>query len=185
MSISIAEDSACMPGESYREADLVGGKYRLLRKAGEGAMGVVWVARNKALASNVAIKLLRPEMHSPVLIERFLREARAAAQLTHPAVVRVFDLGETENHEPYIVMELLEGEPLRDLLQRERCLSPETALSLLLPIAGAIQAAHERGIVHRDLKPDNVMLVPCDGGMIQPKVVDFGVAKLSRGEQRR
>ncbi|WP_437790987.1 serine/threonine-protein kinase [Sorangium sp. So ce693] len=166
-------------GECFEVGTVVGDKYQLLRKAGEGAMGSVWVAMNTALEANVAIKVLRPEMRSPAIAERLLREARAAAKLSHPGIVRVFDLGKTAGGTPYIVMELLEGEALRDVLCREHRLAPEVAVSILLPVASAMHAAHERGIVHRDLKPDNVMLANQGDGRIRPKVVDFGIAKVT------
>ncbi|WP_437313372.1 protein kinase domain-containing protein [Sorangium sp. So ce385] len=166
-------------GERFEVGTVVGDKYQLLRKAGEGAMGSVWVAANTALEANVAIKVLRPEMRSPAIAERLLREARAAAKLSHPGIVRVFDLGKTAGGTPYIVMELLEGEALRDLLCREQRLLPEAAIAVLLPVASAMHAAHERGVVHRDLKPDNVMLAEQGDGRIQPKVVDFGIAKVT------
>ncbi|WP_437323110.1 serine/threonine-protein kinase [Sorangium sp. So ce381] len=166
-------------GECFEVGTVVGDKYQLLRKAGEGAMGSVWVATNTALEANVAIKVLRPEMRSPAIAERLLREARAAAKLSHPGIVRVFDLGKTAGGTPYIVMELLEGEALRDVLCREHRLAPEVAVSILLPVASAMHAAHERGVVHRDLKPDNVMLANQGDGRIRPKVVDFGIAKVT------
>ncbi|WP_437476827.1 protein kinase [Sorangium sp. So ce1014] len=166
-------------GERFEAGTVVGDKYQLLRKAGEGAMGSVWVAANTALEANVAIKVLRPEMRSPAIAERLLREARAAAKLSHPGIVRVFDLGKTADGTPYIVMELLEGEALRDVLCREQRLSPEAAIAILLPVASAMHAAHERGVVHRDLKPDNVMLAAQGDGRIHPKVVDFGIAKVT------
>ncbi|XXY18702.1 serine/threonine-protein kinase [Sorangium sp. So ce216] len=162
----------------YQDGDLIAGKYRLLRKIGEGAMGTVWVATNVAVESAVAIKLMRPELRSAELTEYFHREARAAGRMNHAEIVRVFDLGETAEGDPYLVMELIEGESLRSVLAREGRMTPERAISLLLPVAGAMHAAHEKGVVHRDLKPDNVMLVRRGGGRLQPKVVDFGVAKL-------
>ncbi|HTN82733.1 MAG TPA: serine/threonine-protein kinase [Sorangium sp.] len=162
----------------YQDGDLIAGKYRLLRKIGEGAMGTVWVATNVAVESTVAIKLMRPELRSPELTDYFHREARAAGRMNHAEIVRVFDLGETAEGDPYLVMELIEGESLRSALAREGRMTPERAISLLLPVAGAMHAAHEKGVVHRDLKPDNVMLVRRGGGRLQPKVVDFGVAKL-------
>jgi eukaryotic-like serine/threonine-protein kinase len=167
-------------GVQYQEGDLIADKYRLLRKVGEGAMGTVWAAANTALESNVAIKLIRPEVRSAELGEYLLREAHAAAQLNHAAVVRIFDLGETESGDLYLVMELIEGESLRRALAREGQMAPERAISLLLPVAAAMHAAHERGIVHRDLKPDNVMLTRGHNGRLQPKVIDFGVAKILR-----
>ena len=168
--------------DHYEAGQILGGKYQLLGKAGEGATGTVWIALNTALESRVAIKLVRPEMRLPVIVERVMREARAAARLTHSAIVRVFDLGETESGDPYIVMELLEGESLRSMLDREVRLTPERALAVLLPIASAMHLAHQQGIIHRDIKPDNIMLARVDGGRIQPKLVDFGIAKLSFGD---
>ncbi|WP_437279488.1 serine/threonine-protein kinase [Sorangium sp. So ce375] len=162
----------------HQEGDLVAGKYRLVRRLGEGAMGTVWVATHVALGSEVAIKLMRPELRSPELAEYFVREARAAGRLNHAEVVRVFDIGETAVGDPYLVMELIEGESLRSALSREGTMTPERAIALLLPVVGAMHAVHEKGVVHRDLKPDNVMLVRLGGGRLQPKIVDFGVAKL-------
>ncbi|WP_437549178.1 serine/threonine-protein kinase [Sorangium sp. So ce367] len=162
----------------YQEGDLIAGKYRLVRRIGEGAMGTVWIATHVALGSEVAIKLMRPELRSPELAEYFVREARAAGRLNHAEVVRIFDLGETAAGDPYLVMELIEGESLRSALSREAAMTPERAIALLLPVAGAMHAVHEKGVVHRDLKPDNVMLVRRGGGRFQPKIVDFGVAKI-------
>jgi serine/threonine-protein kinase len=166
----------------YHQGQILGGKYELVSKAGEGATGAVWIALNTSLQSRVAIKLVHPEMRLPVIVERVMREARAAARLTHSAIVRVFDLGETPNGDPYIVMELLEGESLRTMLDRKVRLTPEEALAVLLPLASAMHLAHEEGIIHRDIKPDNIMLARIDGGRIQPKLVDFGIAKLSFGD---
>ncbi len=168
--------------DHYHEGQVLGGKYQLVSKAGEGATGAVWIALNTALQSRVAIKLVHPEMRLPVIVERVMREARAAARLTHSAIVRVFDLGETPSGDPYIVMELLEGESLRTMLDRKVRLTPEEALAVLLPLASAMHLAHEEGIIHRDIKPDNIMLARIDGGRIQPKLVDFGIAKLSFGD---
>ena len=168
--------------DHYEVGQILGGKYELLGKAGEGATGTVWIALNTALQSRVAIKLVHPEMRLPVVVERVMREARAAARLTHSAIVRVFDLGETDSGDPYIVMELLEGESLRAMLDRRIRLTPEQALAVLLPIASAMHLAHQQGIIHRDIKPDNIMLAQIDGGRIQPKLVDFGIAKLSFGD---
>jgi eukaryotic-like serine/threonine-protein kinase len=175
-------EAARAANDHYEAGQILGGKYQLLSKAGEGATGAVWVAMNMMLHSRVAIKLVHPEMRLPVIVERVMREARAAARLTHSAIVRVFDLGETESGDPYIVMELLEGESLRSMLDREVRLTPEQALAVLLPLASAMHLAHEQGIIHRDIKPDNIMLARIDGGRIQPKLVDFGIAKLSFGD---
>jgi serine/threonine-protein kinase len=167
---------------TYREGDLVAGKYRLVRQAGEGGMGEVWVANNLNLETPVAIKLIRAGAQHGRAAECLLREARAAAQLRHPAIVKVFDFGLTEHRVPYIVMELLDGESLRVMLAREGRLSAERTLQIMLPIADALAAAHDRGIIHRDLKPENIFLATDDSGRMQPKVVDFGVAKVMRAQ---
>jgi serine/threonine-protein kinase len=166
----------------YCIGDELAGKYRLERKAGEGGMGAVWVATNNALETTVAIKVIHAEGQAFGASERLLREARATATLRHPAVVRVFDYGVTEQNHAFIVMELLEGQSLRDLLQHEGRVAPERAVELLLPIVDGLSAAHGRGIIHRDLKPDNIVLASDDTGRIHPKIVDFGVAKVIRSQ---
>jgi serine/threonine-protein kinase len=144
-------------------------------------MGTVWRAFNIQLEIPVAIKLLRPGLNGAELAERLRVEARAAAKLVHPSIVRVYDIGEAESGDPFIVMELLNGESLGDRLERDR-LEPSGALQLLLPIAEGLALAHSRGVVHRDLKPDNIFLAQ-QGDTLQPKLLDFGIAKVesSRG----
>jgi serine/threonine-protein kinase len=155
---------------------LIAGRYRLEKLIGEGGMGAVWSARHLGLEVPVAIKLLHPgpEMDKPV--ERFKFEARAAAQLSHPAIVRVLDIDANEAGEPFIVMELLQGESLAERIERGP-LSGIAAVQLLLPIVEALVLAHSKGIVHRDLKPLNIFLAR-DGELLQPKLLDFGIAKL-------
>jgi serine/threonine-protein kinase len=147
---------------------------------GEGGMGSVWVAENIDLAANVALKLIRADAAEPSANERFLSEARVAAQLRHAAITRVFDTGKTKNQEPYIVMELLEGETLGQRLARRGSVDPIELVQMLLPIIDALHSAHGQGVIHRDLKPDNVFVARTENG-IQPKLLDFGIAKL-RGE---
>jgi serine/threonine-protein kinase len=163
----------------YRSGEVIAGKYELIRCLGEGGMGSVWVARNLALDAQVAVKLIRASVDSPLAAERLLTEARAAAKLKHPAIVRVFDFGRTERDDPFIVMELLAGENLGSLIGRERRLPAIYAVQLLLPIIDALHVAHANGVVHRDLKPDNIFLASFDGRVL-PKVVDFGVAKVEQ-----
>jgi eukaryotic-like serine/threonine-protein kinase len=164
---------------SYRAGDIVAGKYRLERVLGEGGMGTVWAARNTALDALVAVKLIAGTDRAS-LSARLLKEARAAARLRHPAIVRVFDVGETQHGEPFIVMELLEGGSLADRLDLETTLEPIAAVRLLLPIAEALSNAHAAHIVHRDLKPDNVFIADEDG-RIQPKLLDFGIVHVGMG----
>jgi len=169
--------------EIYRAGNLIAGKYRLDQEAREGGMCRVWLGVNVLLDLPVAIKCLHPGLRCPELAHSLHREARAIAALQHPAIVRVFDTGELSPLDPYIVLERLEGEDLRQLLCRERRLSAIEAVRLLLPIASGVQAAHARGIIHRDLKPENILLARDDAGRIQPKVLDFGIAKLKWGDR--
>lgn len=154
-------------------------KYRFERLLGEGGQGEVWKAHNLALDLPVAIKILRGEHNDESLVERLFREARAAASLGHPAIVRVFDVGQAPNGAPFLVMELLAGQDLSERLELAKRLPPELAVRLLLPIADALRAAHTRGIVHRDVKPENVF-ISTNGDTLQPKLLDFGVAKVHK-----
>jgi len=147
-------------------------------------MGTVWVAHNSVLDIDVALKLMRFEQFQADpkrIFRRLLQEARAAARLEHPAIVRVFDFGLTEVGSPYIVMELLHGESLAELMAREPPMEATKAVQLLLPIADALATAHGRGIIHRDIKPENLFLSTDDYGRLQPKIVDFGVARFLEG----
>ncbi|MET0594072.1 MAG: serine/threonine-protein kinase, partial [Polyangiaceae bacterium] len=166
----------------YAPGTLISQKYELIRMLGEGGMGAVWVARNIALDAHVGLKLIRAEVSKnvPGVQGRLLQEARAAASLGHPAIIRVFDFGTTERGDPFIAMELLHGESLADLLQRKGKVTPTRAVQTLLPIIDALATAHRTGIVHRDLKPDNIFLSHEAGGRLQPKVLDFGIAKAER-----
>ncbi len=169
------------PAILYEPGYVVAGKYELEAKLGQGGMGVVWRARNIALESLVALKVVRASSDQALLRGRLLQEARAAAKLTHPAIVKVFDVAQTESGDPFIVMELLEGDSLGKILEVEGRLPAVHAVGLLLPIADALWLAHGKGIVHRDLKPDNVIIVQHDGA-IQPKLLDFGIVKLQGAE---
>jgi serine/threonine-protein kinase len=167
----------------YAAGDVIGAKYRLERLLGAGGMGAVFEARNLVLGTEVAVKLVHRVASSPEAHARLLREARAAASLRHPSVVRVYDYGETERGDPFIVMEALRGGSLADLLDAERRLPAAYAVQVLLPVAAALAEAHGRGVVHRDLKPENVVLA--QGEVLVPKVIDFGVAKLLGPEHGR
>ncbi|MDC3961479.1 serine/threonine-protein kinase [Polyangium jinanense] len=159
-----------------KAGDCIGGDYRLVRPLGEGAMGSVWEAQNERTGRRVAIKLiLRP---SADLRLRLSREARAFKSLSHKNIVDVYDAGETSAGDPFLVMQLLSGETLADLLERERRLPSKQAARIGRDVALALAAAHEARIIHRDLKPENVFLhreSSPDGFVV--KVLDFGVAK--------
>jgi len=175
--VAFAPGALAAPLSRYTAGAVLSGKYRLQAMIGEGGMGAVWKASNELLDLPVAIKLIRADLDRSSLRARLQIEARAAAKLGHPAIVRVFDVGETSFGDPFIVMELLQGETLGKLVSRGR-LSAARAVQLLLPVIEALAMAHARGIVHRDLKPDNVMIAVEDQ-RIQPKILDFGIAKLT------
>jgi serine/threonine protein kinase len=146
------------------------GPYRILRKLGEGGMGAVFVAHDPRLDREVALKVIRADTAQAGAGERLLREARAAARVNHPNVCQIFDTGE-EDGEPYLVMELLEGESLARRLDRG-ALPPAEALGVAAQVLSGLAALHARGVVHRDLKPGNIFLA--SHGV---KVLDFGLAK--------
>ena len=155
------------------------GKYAIERVLGEGGMGIVYAARHVRLDRPVAIKFLHaPYARERAALARFEGEARAAGSLRHPNVVDVVDVDvEAASGAPFMVLELLSGEPLSSLLQRRGALPADEALALLDPVLDALEAAHARGIVHRDLKPDNIFLAQ-EAGRVVPKLLDFGIAKL-------
>jgi serine/threonine-protein kinase len=171
------------PSRPHCAGDVIAGRYRLVSVLGEGGMGVVWLARNLTLDVDVAVKLLHLGSASPKMSRRLLQEARAAARLGHPSIVRMFDFGETELGEPFLVMEVLHGELLSQVMDRKGRLSALRAVRTFLPIASALAAAHGKGIVHRDLKPENIVLVPDETGATVPKLLDFGIAKLRREDR--
>jgi tetratricopeptide (TPR) repeat protein len=165
--------------ETWSAGRLVGGKYVLLGRLGEGGVGMVFEAQNTWTTRYVAVKVLRPECaESPDAVRRFRREARTTTQLRHPNIVDVLDMGQDADGTLYIVEELLHGMRQRDLLEEKRRLSPAEALDVLVPVMGALEAAHERGVLHRDLKPENVFLCRGEDGVIAPKVIDFGISKV-------
>ncbi|XXX74670.1 protein kinase [Sorangium sp. So ce134] len=174
--------SSCVRGLPKHEravGEVLGGKYQIVGRLGAGGMGTVWRARSLWLDVDVAIKVLHEEQFDAHAAERLLREARATARLGHPAIVRVFDFGETDSGEPFLVMELLEGTSLSNWLEANGRMPAEQAVQMLLPVACALAAAHAQSIVHRDIKPANILVVSDGAGGYVPKVVDFGIAKLA------
>ncbi len=170
----------------YEAGQKISPRFKLLRKLGSGGMGTVWVAHHLVLDIQVAIKLidLSASQHAQALGERLLDEARSVARLDHPSIVRVHDFGITAQGDPFIAMELLQGDDLATFLQREQHLPAVDACQLLLPIAHAVMAAHDRGVIHRDLKPENIFLSFDAEGACQPKLLDFGVARMVDNPRR-
>ena len=156
---------------------LLGGRYQLAEVIGTGGMSEVFAAVDTRLGRGVAVKRLRLELARDVNFrERFRREAQNSGKLNHPAIVAVFDTGETTIDGvtvPYIVMERVHGRTLRDFVREEGQLSPSRAAELLIPVAEALQASHDAGIIHRDVKPANIMITNTG----EVKVMDFGIAR--------
>ncbi|CAM5623025.1 Serine/threonine-protein kinase PknD [Streptomyces spiroverticillatus] len=170
--------------ESFGMGGLVGdGRYRLTHRLGRGGMAEVFAAEDVRLGRQVAVKLLRSDLaEDPVAKARFTREAQSVAGLNHHAVVAVYDSGEDRiggNLVPYIVMELVEGNTIRDLLLNAEAPGPEQALIIVSGVLEALAYSHQHGIVHRDIKPANVIIT--HGGAV--KVMDFGIARALHGVQ--
>ena len=159
------------------------GQFQLQAQAGRGAMGTVYRARQMNMDRTVAVKVLRGDLLKDTnAVQRFLREAQAAARLSHPNIVTVHLVGESEAAVPFIVMEYIEGQTLGELCEREHVLDPVRALRIARQIASALGEAHGQGIVHRDLKPENILLDARRSPADFIKVFDFGIAKLLGGE---
>ncbi|MBM3296232.1 MAG: hypothetical protein FJY83_01390 [Candidatus Aminicenantes bacterium] len=165
-----------MPAAALKSDAVIAGKYRIVEEIGRGGMGVVYKAEDLKLKRSVALKFLPPHLaDSPDLKERFLIEAQAAAALNHPNICTIHEVGESEER-PYIAMEYVEGETLRDRL-RKGPLKAEEALDIAAQVAAGLGEAHQKGIIHRDIKSANIMVTPRG----RAKVMDFGLAKLRGG----
>ena len=156
---------------------LIAGRFQLEKPLGEGGMGAVWAARHVMTKRAVAIKFLKAPANLD-LIQRFVREARAANAVKHPNVVQVHDVFDLENGLPAMVMDLFEGESLASKLERSGALSLAELERIMAPVLSALAAIHAAGIVHRDLKPDNIFMADLGDGKVEPMVLDFGVCKL-------
>ena len=157
------------------------GRYKLLEKIGEGAMGEVWMAEQREpVKRRVALKLIKPGMDSRQIVARFEAERQALAMMDHPNIARIFDAGATENGRPYLVMELVRGIKITDYCDAHQ-LPTRERLNLFILVCQAIQHAHQKGIIHRDIKPSNILVTLLDG-VPAAKVIDFGIAKATQAE---
>ena len=174
------------PKDPFIGREILGGEYLILEKIGTGGMGSVYKASQPAMKRMVAIKILHPKLaNRKDLTSRFRREARAMSQLTHPNTVKVFVYGELEEDGSlYIVMELLEGKNLNQAVRKDGPIPMDRAIPILIQVCGALQEAHELGIVHRDLKPENIFLSKQGGIADFPKVLDFGLAKVTERQMQ-
>lgn len=164
---------------ALQEGDIIHSRYELLRLIGTGTSGSVWAARNKLIDRDVALKIMEPEvMSDKVLLRRFFNEAKAIGRVNHPSIVGIFDLGQAEDGSPFLVLELLDGEPLNTRIQRDGAVEPETLLDVCAGVAKALDLAHKQGIVHRDLKPANIYLHRTSTGGLIGKILDFGISKV-------
>ena len=152
-----------------------GGRYRLVKRIAIGGMGEVWEAKDDVILRSVAIKILKPEyMGDPGFLERFRTEARHAAKVNHEGIADVYDYGEDSGN-AYLVMELVPGESLATILEKEKSLAPNRVLDIVAQTARALHEAHLAGLVHRDIKPGNLLITP--NGEV--KITDFGIARVA------
>jgi eukaryotic-like serine/threonine-protein kinase len=163
---------------SIPKGTVLADKYEVVRELGRGGMAAVYEAVNLTIEKRVAVKLLAGHLAaSQTVVERFLREARAVAKIRSPHICDIFDSGRLDDGTPFLVMELLEGESLYDAMCRDRQMSPEVTLAIILQVSRGLARAHGIEIVHRDLKPENIFLTVDNDGQLLVKVLDFGLAK--------
>lgn len=161
----------------------IAGRYKIIGLLGEGGMGAVYVAEHTMIGRKVAIKRLHPELASDEkAVQRFQREARAAASTGHEHIVEILDLGYAEDGAPYLVMEYLRGQSLAALLRKDTRIPAKRACEIIGQMLAALDAVHRQQIVHRDLKPDNVFLTRRQGNNDYVKILDFGISKMKRDE---
>mgnify|MGYP000387826779 FL=1 len=158
------------------EVDKVyGSRYRLIKRIAIGGMGEVWEAKDEVILRNVAIKILKPEYTGdPGFLERFRTEARHAAKVNHEGIADVYDYGEDSGN-AFLVMELVPGESLATILEKEKSLAPNRVLEIVAQTARALHEAHSAGLVHRDIKPGNLLITPTG----EVKITDFGIARVA------
>ena len=169
------------PVEDPLVGRVIAGRFVLERRLGKGGMGVVYLANHNVLKRMFAVKLLRREFVSNErALARFFREARVASSVDHPNIVSIYDYGQTDKGEPYLVMEYVEGTLLYLAVveSKTRNLTPLAAVDIALQVARALEHAHERGVVHRDIKPENILITTFNGQSDWVKVLDFGVARI-------
>ena len=163
----------------------IAGQFRVIEKIGSGGMGAVYKAEQPEMRRFVAIKILHKRYLARTdLVTRFKREARAMSHLSHPNTARVFLYGQLDDGACYFIMEYLEGRNLAQTIRREGPMDPHRAINIMIQASGALEEAHRGGIVHRDLKPENIFLTSQGGIEDFPKVLDFGLAKVSERQMR-
>jgi serine/threonine-protein kinase len=163
----------------FSPGEVVEGRFKTIRKIGEGGMGQVYEGYDLAQDRPVALKFLDPALvDDPTWLSRFRREAMAVTKIGHPSICQVYDTGATADHVPYIVMELLKGRDLLQEIAATGTLSEVRLVWTILPVLSALSKAHSYGIVHRDLKPENIFISLQPDGTTRVKLLDFGVSKI-------
>jgi eukaryotic-like serine/threonine-protein kinase len=163
-------------------ADRIIGNYQLIKQIGSGGMGQVWWAKQtQPIHRKVAIKLIKRGLTSKEVVARFEAERQVLAVMDHPSIAKVFDGGTTVHGEPYLVMEYVDGVPITEFCELYR-IGLEQRLQLFIQVCGAVQHAHQKGIIHRDLKPSNILVCRSSAEQAQPKVIDFGLAKVFQSQ---
>ncbi|HVK69208.1 MAG TPA: protein kinase [Polyangium sp.] len=171
---------------TFKPGMQIAGKFTLQRLIAAGSMGTVFEAWDMFVERRVAIKLMHPNYdRDPGMIARFRREAQTTAAIQHPNVVTIHEVGQRRDGTFYMVQELLEGESLREYLAPRGRLTEHEAMTIMVPIMGALIAAHRRGIVHRDIKPENIVLTDSTSGEVVPKLIDFGLARINTLDPKR
>jgi serine/threonine-protein kinase len=184
--VHTGEPTAIGAGDRALEAGDVVGEYAIESELGKGGFGTVYLARHPLIGKQAAIKVLSRRYSSDeTVVSRFVAEARAVNQIRHRNIVDIFAFGQLGDGRHYYVMEYLEGTPLDRYLKEHGALTLDRALPILRAIARALDAAHGKGIAHRDLKPENIVLTFDDEGQIFPKLLDFGIAKLTAPEEEQ
>lgn len=163
--------------DGFAPGQIIDGRYRVIGMLGEGAMGVVFRASHTQMERQVAIKLLKSALLTdPDKVNRFVREARTVSRLKHRNIVNVYSVGTTDDGQPYLAMEYLQGNQLSDLISEHGFLQPSESLPIFIQVCEGLAHAHKHEIVHRDIKPSNIMVV-VENGLQTPKIVDFGIAR--------
>ncbi|HKS96964.1 MAG TPA: protein kinase, partial [Terriglobia bacterium] len=177
-SVCPTDGAKLVESSGWSEGAVIRGKYRILSKVGQGGMGAVYKATHVTFEELRALKVMNPDLLGDELfVKRFKQEAIIARKLDHPNAVRVDDLDESEDGLPFMVMEYIEGESLKSLIEQHGPLPAARTVSIVKQVAAALDAAHRLGMVHRDIKPANIVLIQTARGE-QAKVLDFGIAKI-------
>jgi hypothetical protein len=164
---------------------VIDGRYEIQQRVGEGGMGVVYRARQMSIDRIIALKMLNQQMQGDqTWVQRFYNEAKACSRLQHPNTIRMFDFGQTQDGRLFMTMEFLDGQSLRDALQRG-ALAAHRVVKVLIQCCASLAEAHSIGIIHRDIKPDNVFLLNMAGSPDFVKLLDFSVAKLLEGDRMK